>query len=83
MASNSILGDIGKVDNLHDPEPFMNRKEVILGIVISFLVCCPTVRAIPGIHLEAFLMDCAGFVFIKRHRTDIYSIMYDQELGFG
>ncbi|KAJ4387540.1 hypothetical protein N0V93_008135 [Gnomoniopsis smithogilvyi] len=37
MASNSIIDDIGKVDNLSEPERIMNRKDVILGIIITFL----------------------------------------------
>lgn len=37
--SNSLLDEVGKVNNLNDPMPFMNRRDVMLGIVISFVVC--------------------------------------------
>lgn len=39
MATNDILADVGQYNNLDDPVPVLNKEEVILGVIISSLVC--------------------------------------------
>ena len=34
----TVFDLLGKVDNLHDPEPTLNRRSAVLGVVISVLV---------------------------------------------
>lgn len=35
---NALLNDLGRVNNLNDPVPFLNDQGTILGIVVTFLV---------------------------------------------
>lgn len=34
----TILADVNRVNNLHDPVPFLNRDGAILGIMITCMV---------------------------------------------
>lgn len=34
----SLFDSIGIIDNLDDPEPFLNKKPVIYGFILAFLV---------------------------------------------
>ncbi len=45
--ARSLYDLIGIADNLDEPQPFINRREAILGITIAFMVrACGTFRAI-------------------------------------
>lgn len=84
MASNSVMSDIGTVDNLNEPERFMNRKDVILGIIVSFLVCLlfwTTCSLCIGSVSNP--RNVAGCVLDRCDRTVIYSIQNNSELRMG
>jgi hypothetical protein len=38
---DSLYKLLGAFDNLHEPQPPINRPEAIMGIVITFMVSCP------------------------------------------
>lgn len=39
--SGSLLDRLGQVDNLNDPQPILNSKAGIFGVVFTFLVSFP------------------------------------------
>ena len=41
---SSVFDLIGKYDNLNDPVPTLNTRPAVYGIVITFLVSCPSAR---------------------------------------
>ena len=38
-SADTLLGRVGLVDNLGEPVPAFNERDLILGLCISFLVC--------------------------------------------
>ncbi|KAJ9156384.1 Integral membrane protein [Pleurostoma richardsiae] len=73
----SVFDLVGKVDNLHDPVPVLNKREAVLGVVITFLLLswsCAAVR----LYTRVFTLRCPGwddfFVVLVMVTTLVLSI---------